>query len=135
MSPLGNINTKPNDQRHSRTHPEQEREPLPIILAWTTCGPTMDDVRLERPNRPKNWRLERTEHDIVCPGFDQQNVSRCSKAFSPKLPGIVEPWEDSVMYPDEWICGHDTPKLVGPYVDDTPEWDQDRHDVGDNKLR
>ena len=38
------------------------------------------------------------------------------------------------MHPDKGTCDHDLPKLVGPYADHTPEWDQNRHNVGNNKL-
>ena len=30
---------------------------------------------------------------------------------------------------------YDSPKLVGPYPDHTPEWDQNRYDIGNNKLQ
>ena len=41
--PLGNINTKPYDQRRSRAYPKQERETLPIILRLV--DDRLDDIR------------------------------------------------------------------------------------------
>jgi hypothetical protein len=132
-SPLGNINTKANDQRCSRAYPEQEREALPIVLRLV--DDRLDDTRPDRGRRavgkteqakelrvyrstPGGRRPQQTTYHVVKPQWTQLSDHRLRKGMvrcleqtvvGPKLPGIINLWEGSVMYSDKWICGHNAP--------------------------
>jgi hypothetical protein len=106
-SPLGNINTKANDQRCSRAYPEQEREALPIVLRLV--DDRLDDTRPDRGRRavgkteqakelrvyrstPGGRRPQQTTYHVVKPQWTQLSDHRLRK-------GMVRCLEQTVVGP------------------------------------
>ena len=98
-------NIRPDHRRSAIGKTEQAEE---LRVQWSTSQPrggTTDEVLTTYHIIKPRWtklshhrlregvvrRLEYAKHDIVRPGFNQQNARRYSKASLPELPNVVEP--------------------------------------------